>query len=239
MSVIIELDNISKKYSSGGSCFQALRPVTLKIERGDFVGIVGKSGSGKSSLLNLMAGIDAPSSGRVVVNGLNISQLRSSELDAWRGKNIGLVFQFFQLIPTLNALENIMLPMEFCQVIPKMHRRRRALELLDKVQLGDKSMDFPSTLSGGEKQRVAIARALANNAPIICADEPTGNLDSKTAEVIYGLLQDLNAQGTTIVLISHDPEIHQYTQYTIPIEDGDVGTAQHGSAEVSGEISHV
>jgi len=197
----------------------------LTIQSGEFVSIFGKSGSGKSTLLNIMSGIDSCSSGRVIVNSTDISHLKAGALDAWRGRNIGLVFQFFQLIPTLTVLENIMLPMDFCKTIAAKQRRTRARALLGKVGLVDKENKFPAILSGGEKQRVAIARSLANDAPIILADEPTGNLDSKTAMRIFALFEELNRQGKTVIIVSHDPCTRDYAQRTVTITDGEIVSA--------------
>ncbi|NQZ88802.1 MAG: ABC transporter ATP-binding protein [Colwellia sp.] len=222
MSNSISLTALSKSYQINKTLFHAVDRVNLTIKKGDFVSIIGKSGSGKSTLLNLMSGIDQPTSGQVIVNDVDISQMESSLLDAWRGHNIGLVFQFFQLIPTLTVLENILLAMDFCKVIPAKDRVNRARSLLDKVGIIDKADQFPSILSGGEKQRVAIARALANDPPIILADEPTGNLDSVTAKAIFDLFTELNAQGKTIILVSHDSDCHKYSNQTIDISDGKI-----------------
>ena len=226
MSNSIQLSNVSKRYRTNNTPFIALDRIDLSLEQGDFVSIVGKSGSGKSTLLNLMSGIDQPSSGQVIVNGIDIAHMKTNFLDAWRGKNIGLVFQFFQLLPTLTALENILLAMDFCKVISAAKRVERARCLLQRVGISDKANQFPSLLSGGEKQRVAIARALANDPPIILADEPTGNLDSANAKSIFGLLTELNHQGKTIVLVSHDPDCHLYSNRSIHIIDGRITVNQ-------------
>jgi len=232
MSNSISLTALSKSYQINKTLFHAVDRVNLIIKKGDFVSIIGKSGSGKSTLLNLMSGIDQPTSGQVIVNDVDISQMKSSLLDAWRGHNIGLVFQFFQLIPTLTVLENILLAMDFCKVIPAKDRVNRARSLLNKVGIIDKADQFPSILSGGEKQRVAIARALANDPPIILADEPTGNLDSVTAKAIFDLFTELNAQGKTIILVSHDSDCHKYSNQTIDISDGKI-RSNIKSAEVA------
>jgi len=222
MKKIITSTGISKSYHTQEQQFSVLNNIDLNIYQGDFVSIIGKSGSGKSTLLNILSGIDQPTSGQVLVNCTDISHMSANKLDIWRGKNIGLVFQFFQLIPTLTVLENIILPMDFCQVIPANKRRSRAEKLLAKVGLVAKANKFPSILSGGEKQRVAIARALANDPDIILADEPTGNLDSITAKTIFDLFSQLNAQGKTVVLVSHDPDCQKYSSRTIHIVDGEI-----------------
>ncbi len=222
MKKIITSTGISKNYHNQEQQFSVLNNIDLDIYQGDFVSIIGKSGSGKSTLLNILSGIDQPTSGQVLVNCTDISHMSANKLDVWRGKNIGLVFQFFQLIPTLTVLENIILPMDFCKVIPATKRRVRAEELLAKVGMVDKANKFPSILSGGEKQRVAIARALANDPDIILADEPTGNLDSATAKTIFKLFSQLNEQGKTVVLVSHDPDCQKYSSRTIHIVDGEI-----------------
>ncbi|MFT7558826.1 MAG: putative ABC transport system ATP-binding protein [Flavobacteriales bacterium] len=220
---IIHLKDVKKQFQSGENTFSALRLTNLSIAKGEFISIVGKSGSGKSTLLNLLSGIDQPSSGQINVAATAIHNLSNSALDRWRGQAIGMVFQFFQLIPTLTVLENVLLPMDFCKTIPAKQRQQRALDLLKDVQLEDKADKFPSILSGGEQQRVAIARALANDPPIILGDEPTGNLDTQTARCIYELFQRLNEQGKTIVLVSHDPICQNYSQRSIHIRDGVLG----------------
>ena len=220
MNKIITLTSISKNYQINDKTFSAVSNINLQINQGSFVSIIGKSGSGKSTLMNLMSGIDKPSSGQVIVNGTDISHIKPNKLDAWRGRNIGLVFQFFQLIPTLTVLENIVLAMDFCKIIPAKKRNASAHELLDRVGISDKAHQFPSILSGGEKQRVAIARSLANDPPIILADEPTGNLDSVTAKPIFNLFKELNNQGKTVILVSHDPDCHNYSKQTVNIADG-------------------
>lgn len=220
MKNIIHLKQVSKTYDTESSHFAALTDISLTINQGEFVSIVGKSGSGKSTLLNLMSGIDRPSKGQIVVDDVDITRLQANKLDPWRGQHIGMVFQFFQLIPSLTVFENIMLPMDFCKRIPIDERTQRVNELLTVVQLTDKAKAFPSILSGGEKQRVAIARALANDPPILFGDEPTGNLDSISAEAVYQLFSKLNELGKTVILVSHDPLCGSYSNRTIQIADG-------------------
>jgi putative ABC transport system ATP-binding protein len=217
---MISLHQVNKKYETPAGTFSALRDVDVEIRAGEFVGIVGKSGSGKSTLLNMVAGIDRPSSGTVTVAGTAVHALSENKLAVWRGRNVGFVFQFFQLLPTLSAAENVMLPMDFCKSFPLRERRKRALALLDRVGVGVHADKLPSTLSGGEQQRVAIARALANEPPIIVADEPTGNLDSVTADGILNLFRDLANQGTTVVIATHEADVGRVSDRKIHISDG-------------------
>jgi putative ABC transport system ATP-binding protein len=219
---MISLHQVNKQYETPAGAFAALRDVDVWIHAGEFVGVVGKSGSGKSTLLNMIAGIDRPSSGAVTVANTEIHTLPENKLAAWRGRNVGFVFQFFQLLPTLTAIENVMLPMDFCKTFPARERRRRALALLERVGVGRQADKLPSTLSGGEQQRVAIARALANNPPLVVADEPTGNLDSVTARGILDLFRQLANQGTTVVIATHEPDIVRVSDRKIEISDGSV-----------------
>jgi putative ABC transport system ATP-binding protein len=219
---MISLHQVNKQYETPAGAFAALRDVDVWIHAGEFVGVVGKSGSGKSTLLNMIACIDRPSSGAVTVANTEIHTLPENKLAAWRGRNVGFVFQFFQLLPTLTAIENVMLPMDFCKTFPARERRRRALALLDRVGVGPHADKLPSTLSGGEQQRVAIARALANNPPLVVADEPTGNLDSVTARGILDLFRQLANQGTTVVIATHEPDIVRVSDRKIEISDGSV-----------------
>ena len=217
---MISLNHVSKKYETPAGSFAALRDVDVHIRAGEFAGVVGKSGSGKSTLLNMIAGIDRPSSGTVTVANTTIDTLSESKLAAWRGRNVGFVFQFFQLLPTLTAIENVMLPMDFCKTFPARERRQRSLSLLERVGIGAHADKLPSTLSGGEQQRVAIARALANNPPLVVADEPTGNLDSFTARGILDLFRELANQGITVVIATHEPDIARVSDRKIQIADG-------------------
>jgi putative ABC transport system ATP-binding protein len=221
---MISLHQVSKKYETPAGAFVALRDVDVRISAGEFVGVVGKSGSGKSTLLNMIAGIDRPSSGTVTVANTTIDTLPENKLAAWRGRNVGFVFQFFQLLPTLTAIENVMLPMDFCKTFPARERRRRALALLERVEVGPQADKLPSTLSGGEQQRVAIARALANNPPLVIADEPTGNLDSVTARGILDLFRELANQGTTVVIATHESDIVRVSDRKLQIADGVIAT---------------
>ena len=217
---MIALHQVSKTYETPAGKFAALKSINLNIEAGQFVGIVGKSGSGKSTLLNMVAGIDRPSSGSVAVAGTEIHGLSENKLASWRGRNVGFVFQFFQLLPTLTAAENVMLPMDFAKALPFREHRKRAITLLERVAVGVHADKLPATLSGGEQQRVAIARALANEPSLVLADEPTGNLDSITATAILDLFRDMANQGTTVVIATHEADIARVIDRRIEISDG-------------------
>ena len=217
---LIELRNVVKKYEGGAGSFTALKGISLLINRGEFVAVVGKSGSGKSTLLNMVTGIDRPTSGEVIINRIPIHKLSEGRMAVWRGNTLGIVFQFFQLLPTLTALENVMLPMDFCKKYSLSERKERAFHLLEEVDLVDQAGKLPSALSGGQQQRVAIARALANDPPMIVADEPTGNLDTTTAEAIFNLFRRLVDQGKTILTVTHDQDLAGQVSRTIYISDG-------------------
>jgi ABC-type lipoprotein export system ATPase subunit len=219
---IIDLQEIQKIYKTAAGDFPALKNVDLHIFAGEFVGIIGKSGSGKSTLLNMITGIDRPTTGKVLVNGTAVHELGENRMARWRGKNLGIVFQFFQLLPTISVIENIMLPMDFCRTYPMREREKRALKLLELVELADHAYKLPTALSGGQQQRVAIARALANDPPIVIADEPTGNLDSKTAESVFALFNDLTTQGKTIIIVTHDSGLAKRLNRTALIADGEI-----------------
>jgi putative ABC transport system ATP-binding protein len=219
-SVLILLKDVSKSFTLPSGKFNALKKVNLQIEAGQMISITGKSGSGKSTLLNTITGIDKPSEGNVIINGVKVDKLSESDLASWRGKNIGVVFQFFQLMPTLTIAENVMLPMDFCNTYPKKDRRARALSLLEQVNIKEQADKFPSALSGGQQQRAAIARALANDPPIIVADEPTGNLDSQTATSIFQLFAGLTEAGKTVIVVTHEKEFASFFERNILIHDG-------------------
>src|SRR6266542_6500615 len=219
---MIELHQVVKTYEAPSQPFTALRGISLQVATGEFVAVVGKSGSGKTTLLNILAGIDRPTSGAVSVAGTQLHALSESQLAEWRGRTIGLVFQFFQLLPTLTVAENVMLPMEFAKIVPAAERHPKALALLDRVGIRDQADKLPVTLSGGQQQRAAIARALANDPPILLADEPTGNLDSATAEAVLGLFGELNAGGQTIVVVTHERDIRSIVGREVTLMDGRV-----------------
>jgi ABC-type lipoprotein export system ATPase subunit len=219
---MIEMRSVQKSYKTAVGDYPALKGIDLNIDSGEFVSIIGKSGSGKTTLINMITGIDRPTSGEVWVNNTAVHTLSESQMARWRGKNLGIVFQFFQLLPMISVIENIMLPMDFCNSYPMGEREKRALYLLDLVGLADHAYKLPSALSGGQQQRVAIARALANDPPLVIADEPTGNLDSKTAESVFALFNELVAQGKTIIIVTHDSGLAKRTQRTALITDGEI-----------------
>jgi putative ABC transport system ATP-binding protein len=216
----IKVSDVVKTYPLSAGKVIAVDHLSLDIDHGEFVGVVGRSGSGKTTLLNMLAGIDRPTSGTVHVAGADLGSLSESGLAAWRGQKVGLVFQFFQLLPTLTVVENVMLPMDFAKRVPLGERRDRAEHLLERVGVGDQAGKLPSTISGGQQQRAAIARALANDPPILLADEPTGNLDSITAAAVLELFADLNADGQTIVVVTHERDIRSIVGREVTLMDG-------------------
>jgi putative ABC transport system ATP-binding protein len=224
---LIRLENVTRAYTMGGRTLYALRGVSLEMDAGEFVAITGPSGSGKSTLLNLIGGIDKPDSGQVWVDDRQVNTMSENALARWRGEQIGIVFQFFQLLPTLNALENVILPMELRYPFgnhagDRGHRRARAMAALSRVGLAERAMQLPSELSGGEQQRVAIARALANDPPILLADEPTGNLDTDTGKRVIELLVELNRTGKTVILVTHEEALARAAKRMIRVRDGQI-----------------
>jgi putative ABC transport system ATP-binding protein len=218
--VVIDLRDVTKVYQVDHRDVTVLKGITLRVHAGEFVGVLGPSGSGKSTLLNMVTGIDRPTSGEVIVGGEPIHLLSQNQLARWRGRNVGVIFQFFQLVPTLTIVENVMLPMDFCGVYRPYERVGRAVRLLEEVGIVAHATKLPSSLSGGEQQRAAIARALANDPPIVVADEPTGNLDSKTAAAVLDLFADLTSQGKTIVMVTHDLQVARRVTSTVMLRDG-------------------
>lgn len=218
----IILNHVSKIYKANSNQTIALKDVSISFKTGEFIAIVGKSGSGKSTLLNMISGIDRPTSGEILYEDHKLHTLSEAQLTTWRAKHIGIVFQFFQLIPTLTVLENILLPMDFCNIYPTDKRKARALDLLKKTGVAHYIDKLPTELSGGEQQRVAIARSLANDPPFIIADEPTGNLDSQTAQKIIELFKELTSSGKTIIMVTHSNELAACADRIITIHDGDI-----------------
>ncbi len=219
---LIELVDVTRIFSAPGGAVRAVNGVTLSLPSGAFVGVVGRSGSGKSTLVNLIAGLDRRTSGSIRVGGLEVDGLDESALAQWRGKNVGVVFQFFQLLPTLTIAENVMLPMDLCGTARPPEARRRALELLDRVGIVDQAEKLPSALSGGQQQRAAIARALANDPPLLVADEPTGNLDLQTSDMVMELLAGLTRQGRTVLMVTHERDIERRADVVVSLADGRV-----------------
>ena len=218
---LISMQRVVKKYMTDSGEFTALHGINLSVDRGEFVAIIGKSGSGKSTLSNMITGIDRPTSGEVMVGNTIVNKLSEGEMARWRGRNIGVIFQFFQLLPMLTVAQNVMLPMDFCKTYPKRERLDRAKQLLGLVGLADKADKFPTALSGGQQQRVAIARALSNDPQILVCDEPTGSLDSKTADSVFKLFEELvTVQNKTIVMVTHDNDLADRVSKVVTVSDG-------------------
>jgi ABC-type lipoprotein export system ATPase subunit len=221
-SAVIDLRSVHKYYQSAAGDYHALKGIDLCICAGEFVSIIGKSGSGKSTLLNMITGIDRPTTGQVLVNGTALHEMNENQMAIWRGGNLGIIFQFFQLLPSLNLLQNVILPMELAGKFSSRERRKRAEYLLELVGLEEHQHKLPSMISGGQQQRAAVARALANDPPILIADEPTGNLDSKTAETVFALFNDLVAHGKTVIIVTHDSSLAKRAHRTALITDGEI-----------------
>ena len=219
---LIQMQDIVKTYHTTAGDFTALRGVDLSLEQGEFAALIGKSGSGKSTLLNMLTGIDHPTGGQVLVDGKDIYSLTESQRSLWRGRNLGIVFQFFQLLPMLNLIENVMLPMDYVGMYEIDQRPKKALELLALVGLEEQAQQLPRAVSRGQQQSAAIARALATDAPILVADEPTGNLDSRSAGKIIDLFEELSRCGKTILMVTHDPSMAERASRTIFISDGEL-----------------
>ena len=225
---LIDLRNVVKAYHTPVGDFIALDGIDLKVDTGEFVAVVGKSGSGKSTLINMITGIDRPTSGSVYVGDQAVHKLKEGPMAEWRGRNVGVIFQFFQLLPMLSCLENVMLPMDFCNMYKQRERKERALHLLEQVDMAEHAYKLPSEVSGGQQQRVAIARAMANDPPILAADEPTGNLDSKTADSVFHLFEEFVGRGKTILMVTHDIDLASRVTRTITLADGKiVGEERH------------
>lgn len=218
---LINLRGLKKAYRTPAGDFYALKGIDLQIQPGEFVALLGKSGAGKSTLINMLTGIDQPTAGEIMVDGQQIHQMDEAQITRWRGRHVGVVFQFFQLLPMLTVAQNVMLPMDFANLYhsPK-ERYERALHLLDQVEIAEHANKLPAAVSGGQLQRVAIARALANNPRFIAADEPTGNLDSKTADAVFHVFAQLVANGATILMATHDQELASRVSRVLHIADG-------------------
>lgn len=216
---VVKLQDVCRHYTVGGETVKALDGVSFAIHRGEYWAIMGPSGSGKSTLLNILGCLDRPTSGSYWLNGVDVARMADNELSDHRLKNLGFVFQSFHLIPQLSVLENIEMPM-FYLGIPQAERTRRAKELADRVEMGHRLQHLPAELSGGQRQRVAVARALANDPAVLLADEPTGNLDSKTSVQIMALFQELYEQGKTVIVVTHEPDIDAYARSHIVVKDG-------------------
>ncbi len=219
----VQVSNLVKTFDTPAGPLNVLRGIDLEVHRGDFVAIVGPSGSGKTTFLNMLTAVDAPTSGEIVVGGVPITQIPQRKLTKWRARNVGIVFQFFQLLPTLTVLENVMAPMDFANVWKPRERKEIALRLLERFGIADQAYKTPDMLSGGQQQRVAIARALANNPPLIVGDEPTGNLDRMSAANVFDLFQQLADRGTTVIVVTHDREIIRNVPKVYELVDGTIG----------------
>jgi len=219
---LINLRQVVKAYDTEAGLFLALKGIDLQVDTGEFVAVIGKSGSGKSTLINMITGIDRPTTGEVLVGDTAVHTLNEGRMAVWRGRHMGVVFQFFQLLPTLTVIENVMLPMDFCNMYSMREREERAMYLLEQVEIADHAHKLPSAISGGEQQRAAIARALANDPSIIAADEPTGNLDSKTAQAVFQLFENLVDEGKTILMVTHDRDLTRRVTRTITLADGEI-----------------
>ena len=217
---LIQLNDLVKTYETGAGGVTVLKELDLSIGTGEFVSVVGPSGSGKSTLLNMITGIDRPTAGEVFVGGEAVHALSENELARWRGKNVGVIFQFFQLLPTLTTLENVVLPMDFCNVYKRRDREDRAMHLLEQVDIADQAHKLPNTLSGGQQQRAAIARALANDPVLVVGDEPTGNLDSGTANEVFRLFEEMVDQGKTMLIVTHDRGLSGRAERVLRLFDG-------------------
>ena len=219
----IEIKEMHKAYNTPAGEHEVLRHVNLDVNEGDFIAIYGPSGSGKTTFLNMLTGIDTPTRGEVVIGGVPINRTKQSKLTKWRGKNAGIVFQFFQLLPTLTVLENVVAPMDFCNVWKPSERKDKAIALLERFEIADQAFKTPDMLSGGQQQRVAVARALANDPPLIVADEPTGNLDRMSANNVFNFFRELSENGRTVVVVTHDRELVQTVPKLMEIREGEIG----------------
>ena len=217
---MVEIKDVVKKFRVGGDEITILKGISFQVKPGEFLSIVGPSGNGKSTLLNMISGIDRPSSGEIVVSGQRVDRMSEDRLAAWRGEQVGIIFQFFQMLPALSLLQNVILPMDLAGKYKPRERRQRAAHLLEIVGLADQMHKLPSTVSGGQQQRAAIARALANDPALLIADEPTGNLDSRTSHDVFSLFRNVVAQGKTLLMVTHDKELARQVPRVVEISDG-------------------
>jgi putative ABC transport system ATP-binding protein len=219
---LVQVKDVIKSFKVGDGEITILKGISFDVANGEFVSIVGPSGNGKSTLLNMITGIDRPSDGEVIVTGREVHQMSENQLAAWRGQNVGIIFQFFQMLPALSLLQNVILPMDFANKYSAKERRERAMHLLDIVGLADQAEKLPSMVSGGQQQRAAIARALANDPPLLVADEPTGNLDQRTASDVFNLFNRLIEEGKTMLMVTHDKELARQVPRVVEITDGKI-----------------
>ena len=219
---IVQIKDVVKSFKVGDNDITILKGISFDVKTGEFVSIVGPSGNGKSTLLNMITGIDRPSDGEVIVTGKPVHKMSENQLAAWRGENVGIIFQFFQMLPALSLLQNVILPMDFANKYSPRERRERAMHLLEIVSLADQADKLPSMVSGGQQQRAAIARALANDPPLLVGDEPTGNLDSRTAQDVFELFSQLVEQGKTMLMVTHDKELAKRVPRVVEITNGKI-----------------
>ena len=229
---VVRLRRVNKSFQVGDSEIPVLKELSLEVHAGEFISIVGQSGSGKSTLLNMVTGIDFPTSGEVLVTGQNVTTMSENELAAWRGKNVGIIFQFFQMLPALSLLQNVILPMAFAGILPRNQRKARATELLELVGLGDQLHKLPNMVSGGQQQRAAVARALANDPPLLVADEPTGNLDARTADDVFDIFVRLSSEGKTIIMVTHNQVLAGRVPRVIELDDGRISRDEYSGVKV-------
>ena len=234
----IKINNLVKTYETPAGPLNVLRGINLEINKGDFVALIGPSGSGKTTLLNMLTAIDTPTSGDVIIDGINISQAKQRKLTKWRARNVGIIFQFFQLLPTLSVADNIIVPMDFGGAWKRGNRKNVAHKLLERFGIEDQAFKTPDMLSGGQQQRVALARALANNPPLVVGDEPTGNLDRMSAKNVFDLFRKMTEHGTTVIIVTHDRELVKDVPIILELNDGLIGrtTVEAASARRTQEL---